>query len=220
MTEEEFLQRYRSSDYEKPSVTVDAALFTVRDGMLQVLLTKRNEHPFQGRLALPGVFVGMHETLDEAAARALHDKTGLHDIFLEQLYTWGSIDRDPRMRVISVSYYALVPEMRLSGMTGAALFPAEEMAAAHDIAFDHSRIIACGRERIRNKVNYSDIAFSLVGQEFTLPELQHIYEILLGQKLYKANFRKKIADKILPTDQFTSGSQHRPSRIYRRNTPP
>ena len=110
--------------------------------------------------------------------------------------------------------------MRLSGMTGAALFPAEEMAAAHDIAFDHSRIIACGRERIRNKVNYSDIAFSLVGQEFTLPELQHIYESLLGQKLYKANFRKKIADKILPTDQFTSGSQHRPSRIYRRNTPP
>lgn len=216
MTEETFLRQYDSTSYEKPSVTVDAALFTIRDGLLQVLMTRRQEHPFRGKLALPGVFVRMEETLDAAAARALYDKTGLHDIYLEQLYTWGEPGRDPRMRVISVSYFALVPVQALSGMTGAALYPAGEMAASPDIAFDHSRIIACGMERIRNKVNYTDIAFSLTGEEFTLPELQSIYEILLGQSLYKANFRKKIAGRIEPTDRYTSGSQHRPSRIYRR----
>lgn len=215
MTEEEYLKQYKSSNYERPSVTVDAALFTIREGALQVLMTRRQEHPFQGQLALPGVFVGMEETLDEAAARALCQKTGLHDIYLEQLYTWGSPDRDPRMRVISVSYYALVPEGMLQP-TEADFYPVQEIAAAQDIAFDHSKIVAYGIERIRNKVNYSDIAFSLVGEEFTLPELQRVYEILLGQKLYKANFRKKIADKIVETEKMTSGEKHRPSRIYRR----
>lgn len=215
MTEEEYLKQYKSSNYERPSVTVDAALFTIREGALKVLMTRRQEHPFQGLLALPGVFVGMEETLDEAAARALCQKTGLHDIYLEQLYTWGSPDRDPRMRVISVSYYALVPEGMLQP-TEADFYSAQEIAAAQDIAFDHSKIVAYGIERIRNKVNYSDIAFSLVGEEFTLPELQRVYEILLGQKLYKANFRKKIADKIVETEKMTSGEKHRPSRIYRR----
>lgn len=215
MTEEEYLKQYKSSNYERPSVTVDAALFTIREGALQVLMTRRQEHPFQGLLALPGVFVGMEETLDEAAARALCQKTGLHDIYLEQLYTWGSPDRDPRMRVISVSYYALVPEGMLQP-TEADFYPVQEIAAAQDIAFDHSKIVAYGIKRIRNKVNYSDIAFSLVGEEFTLPELQRVYEILLGQKLYKANFRKKIADKIVETEKMTSGEKHRPSRIYRR----
>ena len=217
MTESEFLSRYRSSDYPKPSVTVDTALFTVREDALQVLMIRRQEHPFQGKLSLPGVFVGMGETLDEAAARALYSKTGLRNIYTEQLYTWGSPERDPRMRVISVSYYALVPEQSLAPPEEPALFcPAAEIAASGEIAFDHSRIVACGIERIRNKVNYTDIAFSLVDEEFTLPELQRIYEILLGQKLYKANFRKKIAEKIIPTDHYTSGAPHRPSRMYRK----
>lgn len=216
MTDEEFLKGYQSADYEKPSVTVDVALFTIREGSLQVLMTRRKEHPYQGKLALPGVFVGMAETLDEAAARALRQKTGLQDVYMEQLYTWGQLDRDPRMRVISVSYYALVPEADLHPEEGADFYPAEEIAEAADIAFDHSQIVAYGRERIRNKVSYTDIAFSLVGEEFTLPELQRVYEILLGQMLYKANFRKKIADKIAETDKMTSGTQHRPSRIYRK----
>ncbi len=216
MTEEEYLKTYDSSEFQKPSVAVDLVLFTVRKEELQVLLTEREQYPYIGRPALPGVFVRMEETLDEAAQRALYQKTGLHDIYFEQLYTWGGLDRDPRMRIISVSYYALVPESQIPETEQKKFFPVREILQREDIAFDHREIIAYGRERIRNKVSYTDIAFSLVPEEFTLPQLQKIYEILLGQKLYKANFRKKIADKIYQTEHFTSGTKHRPSRIYRK----
>ncbi len=216
MTEEEFVRQYDSSAFQKPSVAVDLVLFTVMQEQLCVLLTERNQHPFLGRLSLPGVFVRMDETLDEAAHRALYQKTGLHDIYLEQLYTWGALERDPRMRIISVSYYALVPDAQIPDSERGKFFPAEEILQCKNIAFDHGDMIAYGRERIRNKVSYTEIAFSLVPEEFTLPQLQKIYEILLGQKLYKANFRKKIADKIQPTEKFTSGNKHRPSRIYRK----
>lgn len=216
LTEEEFLKNYDSTEFQKPSVAVDLVLFTVRNEALQVLLTERKQYPFIGKQALPGVFVQMNETLDESAQRALYQKTGLHDIYLEQLYTWGALDRDPRMRIISVSYYALVPDSEIPDSEQEKFFPVEEILQREDIAFDHREIIRYGRERIRNKVSYTDIAFSLVPEEFTLPQLQKIYEILLGQKLYKANFRKKIADKIQPTEKLTSGSKHRPSRIYRK----
>ena len=216
LTEQEYLNSYDSSGFQKPSVTVDLVLFTVIKDELHVLLTERTQYPYIGRPALPGVFVRIDETLDEAAQRALYQKTGLHDIYFEQLYTWGGIDRDPRMRIISVSYYALVPEAQIPESEQKKFFPAEEILNRNDLAFDHREIISYGRERIRNKVNYTDIAFSLVPEEFTLPQLQKIYEILLGQKLYKANFRKKIADKIQPTEKLTSGSKHRPSRIYRK----
>ena len=109
MNEAEYLQAYRKEDFDRPSVTVDLVLLTIREDQVQVLLTRRQEHPFQGMLALPGVFVGIGETLDAAAERALSQKTGLSGIYFEQLYTWGAPDRDPRMRVISVSYCALVP---------------------------------------------------------------------------------------------------------------
>lgn len=218
LNETEFLQSYHSEDYDRPSVTVDLVLFTIRDDRLEVLVTPRQEHPFLGKMSLPGVFVGMEETLDAAAERALEQKTGLHGIYFEQLYTWGAPQRDPRMRVISVSYYALVPSAGLKEPGGGAqFFPAEEMAQS-DMAFDHAQIIRYGIERIRNKVSYTDIAFSLVGEEFTLPELQRVYEIILGTSLYKANFRKKIADKIVETEKLTSGGRHRPSRIYRKKT--
>ena len=216
MNEEHFLKSYDSSQFQKPSVTVDLILFTVRESQLQVLLTKRQKYPFIGKLALPGVFVQMQETLDEAAQRALYQKTGLHDIYFEQLYTWGNPERDPRMRIISVSYYALVPDSQIMDSSLASFYPVEEVLKQNNLAFDHCEMIAYGRERIRNKVNYTEIAFSLVPEEFTLPQLQKIYEILLGQELYKANFRKKIADKIQPTEKFTSGTKHRPSRIYRK----
>lgn len=164
----------------------------------------------------------MEETLDAAAQRALFQKTGLHDIYLEQLYTWGDVQRDPRMRIISVSYYALVPgsSIRFGEISENTVFlPVEELSEVQQgIAFDHERIIAYGRERIRSKVNWSDIAFSLVPEEFTLPQLQRVYEILLGQPLYKANFRKKIAEKIAETDKMTTGDAHRPSRIYRKRS--
>lgn len=216
MTEEEYLKSYDSSGFQKPSVAVDLVLFTVQQETLQVLLTERTQYPYIGRPALPGVFVRIDETLDEAAQRALYQKTGLHDIYFEQLYTWGGLGRDPRMRIISVSYYALVPASQIPETEQNKFFSVEEILQHEDIAFDHKEIIIYGRERIRNKVNYTDIAFSLVPEEFTLPQLQKIYEILLGQKLYKANFRKKIADKIQQTEKFTSGTKHRPSRIYRK----
>ncbi|MDE6776849.1 MAG: NUDIX hydrolase [Oscillospiraceae bacterium] len=216
MTEQEFLKNYDSSNYQKPSVAVDIALFTIRENQLQVLLTRRQAHPFAGMLALPATFVGIDETLDECAKRALYQKTGLQNIYLEQLYTWGDINRDPRMRIISVSYYALVSESNIQFSEleqEAKFYPVDEIKS---LAFDHEKIIAYGRERIRNKINYTDIAFSLVPEEFTLPQLQKIYEILLNQKLYKANFRKKISDKIIQTDKMLSGTRHRPSRIYKK----
>ncbi len=220
MTEQEFLKKYDAAQYEKLSVAVDLVLFTILDGKLRVLLTERQEHPFRGYLALPGVFVGMEETLDEAAKRALYQKTGLRDLYFEQLYTWGDVQRDPRMRIISVSYYALVESSCISSdklhKNAVFLTPEEVAQTAQKVAFDHARIIAYGRERIRSKVNWSDIAFSLVPEEFTLPQLQRVYEILLGQDLYKANFRKKIAEKIVETDKMTAGDAHRPSRIYRK----
>ena len=216
MTEQEFLKNYDSSNYQKPSVAVDIALFTIHENQLQVLLTKRQAHPFAGMLALPATFVGIYETLDECAKRALYQKTGLQNIYLEQLYTWGDINRDPRMRIISVSYYALVSESNIQFSEleqEAKFYPVDEIKS---LAFDHEKIIAYGRERIRNKINYTDIAFSLVPEEFTLPQLQKIYEILLNQKLYKANFRKKISDKIISTDKMLSGTKQRPSRIYKK----
>jgi 8-oxo-dGTP diphosphatase len=214
MNEAEYLQAYRKEDFDRPSVTVDLVLLTIREDQVQVLLTRRQEHPFQGMLALPGVFVGTSETLDAAAERALSQKTGLSGIYFEQLYTWGAPDRDPRMRVISVSYCALVPWESISHPSrDADFFPAQTV---QELAFDHAQILRYALERIRNKVSYTDIAFSLVGEEFTLPELQRVYEIILGQKLYKANFRKKIAGQIEETDRLTTGGKHRPSRIYRK----
>ena len=214
MNKAEYLQAYRKEDFDRPSVTVDLVLLTIREDQVQVLLTRRQEHPFQGMLALPGVFVGIGETLDAAAERALSQKTGLSGIYFEQLYTWGAPDRDPRMRVISVSYCALVPWESISHPSrDADYFPAQTV---QELAFDHAQILRYALERIRNKVSYTDIAFSLVGEEFTLPELQRVYEIILGQKLYKANFRKKIAGQIEETDRLTTGGKHRPSRIYRK----
>ncbi len=222
MTETEFLKNYDQNNYEKPSVTVDLALFTIINEQLHVLMTRRTEHPFLGQLALAGVFVGLEETLEEAAQRALYQKTGLRDIYFEQLYTWGDVQRDPRMRIISVSYYALVPYSSISlpeNSHAPTFYPVEDILAMESgIAFDHRRIVEFGRDRIRNKVNWSDIAFALLPEEFTLPQLQKVYEIILGQKLYKANFRKKIAEKIQETDKMTSGDAHRPSRIYRKRT--
>ncbi|MBQ7013263.1 MAG: NUDIX hydrolase [Oscillospiraceae bacterium] len=219
MTEEEYLAQYDAAAFERPSVAVDVVLFTILEDRLQVLLTRRDAHPFRDCPALPGVFVGVEESLEEAAMRALREKAGLQGIYLEQLYTWGDVARDPRMRILSVSYYALVPaaSLAVSG-EGTWLCPVDEIEKDAGLAFDHARIIAYGRERIRNKVNWSDIAFSLLPEEFTLPQLQRVYEILLDQPLYKANFRKKIADKIVETEKMITGNAHRPSRIYRKRS--
>ena len=203
------------------SVAVDLLVFTIDEGKLKILTIRRQYPPFAGLRALPGVFVGAEETLDQAALRGLREETGLDSIYFEQLYTFGAPDRDPRRRVISVSYLALVESERLRGFapglrtTGAELSEVRELLAAEDVAFDHRDIVAYGRQRLAGKVEYSPIAFSLVPEEFTLPQLQRVYEILLDRPLYKANFRKKIAPMVEETDRSTSGDAHRPSRLYR-----
>lgn len=215
------MEGYDPSKYEKLSVAVDLLVFTVEDNRLKLLMIERDEDPFAGILALPGVFVRVNETLDDAAARGIREETGLEGIYFEQLYTFGGVERDPRMRIISVAYMALVPLEQLvfhagARTSGAWLVDAEELLESEDpVAFDHKEIIRYARWRLANKVEYTGIAFHLVEREFTLPELQRVYEILLGKSLYKANFRKKVAGLIEETEHMTSGDAHRPSRLYR-----
>ena len=224
-SEKELLSSYNKKEYEKPSVAVDLLVFTVKDDRLKIVLVRRSEHPFKDMLSLPGVFVGINETLDEAAARGAREEAGLADIYFEQLYTWGDIDRDPRMRIISVSYLSLTPAEKLTLSAGsrtssAELYDVEELLSSdEELAFDHRRIIEYGRERIRNKTEYSRIAFEFLPKEFTLPQLQRVYEILLGNHLYKANFRRRVAPLIDETERMTSGDAHRPSRFYREKMP-
>lgn len=213
--------KYDSSQYEKMSVAVDLLVFTIEDDRLKLLMIEREEEPFAGKLALPGVFVGIDETLDAAAKRGIREETGLKDIYFEQLYTFGDVKRDPRMRIVSVSYMALVPLEKLTFKAGkrtkaAYLVDVEELLSSNtSVAFDHKKIIDYARWRLANKVEYTLIAFHLVPDGFTLPNLQKVYEILLGKPLYKANFRKKVAEFIEETEFQTSGDAHRPSRIYR-----
>lgn len=219
--EEEFLKTYSSDAFEKPSVAVDLLVFTVEDGKLKIVTVRRQEYPFKGELALPGVFVGMNESVDEAAKRGIKEEAGLEDIYFEQLYAFGEIDRDPRMRVISIAYIALVPIEKIHLRTGLRSEKTELtdvdalLSSDEEVAFDHRQIIKSGRERIRSKTENTSLPFNLMPEEFTLPELQKVYEILLGKKLYKANFRKKIAEMIVETDHMTSGDAHRPSRYYK-----
>ena len=221
--EREFLLNYHKEDYDRPSVAVDLVLFTLQNGKLTVFLQPREEHPYQGVLALPGTFVDTRESIDDAVRRCLLQKIRLDGIYFEQLYTFGAVDRDPRMRIISVAYYALVSADKLLEMdpTGDVLthfYPVCEMD--FPLAFDHRTIVECGVARIAGKAEYTDIAFELLPADFTLPQLQAVYEILLGKPLYKANFRKKIADKIVATDRMTAPDGHRPSQIYNKKPAP
>lgn len=217
-----FLEGYDSTKYEKPSVAIDLLIFTIKDNQLQVFLMEREKMPFQGQLALPGVFVGIEESLEEAVKRGLKEKASLKNIYFEQLYTWGEVERDPRMRIISVSYMALVPfsqlvsSARKKGLEQNLYTVDSILTSRQKMAFDHKKIIAYGRERIKNKAEYSLIAFQFLEKKFTLPQLQLIYEIMLGKPLYKANFRKKIQPFVKETEEFITTGPNRPSRLYER----
>lgn len=210
---------------EKIMIAVDFLLFTIEDNRLKVLMVKREEEPFRGAWALPGVAVKEEETLSHAAGRCLAEETGIEEsVYLEQLYTWGDdCKRDPRGRVVSVSYMALIPREQLKEKAGkrvteVGFLDVEALLAGErDIAFDHKTILEYGRERIRNKVEYTTIAFHFLPEEFTLPHLQKIYEILLGKELFKANFRKSIQEYVEETGKIKKDGAHRPSKIYRRN---
>jgi ADP-ribose pyrophosphatase YjhB (NUDIX family) len=212
---------YDASKYERPSVTVDVIILTVRERRLMVLLIKRRHWPFEGMWAIPGGFVGPDESLEDAARRELEEETGVSDVFLEQLYTFGDPGRDPRGRVITVSYYALIrsDEIRVRADDDAAeaeWFPAYQLPA---LAFDHDHILNYMLQRLRGKLEYTTIGFQLLPDEFTLSELQEVYEAILNRRLDKRNFRKKLlATGILEqTLETRKVGQHRPAALYRFN---
>lgn len=211
-------KNYDSSSYEKPGVSVDIIIFTIKDEDLKVLLVKRKSWPFEDMWALPGGFVGLDESLDDAAKRELLEETNVKDIYLEQLYTFGEPNRDPRTRVITVSYFALISstELKIKAASDAkdvAWFSVDELP---ELAFDHNKMMVYALDRIRNKIEYTNIAFQLLPDKFTLTELQKTYEVILNKELDKRNFRKKVKemDMVKPLKEKKMEGAHRPAQLF------
>lgn len=287
LTEEEFLKAYDPDKYEKPSVTTDMLLFTVDSiqsnnykkndqKVLKVLMIKRKDHPYINSWALPGGFVDMNEDLETAALRELKEETNLDQAYIEQLYTFGDIDRDPRMRVITVGYMALVDKSKLEPKAGDDAKDVDwfeikrsvikepwieenedlivktqqlklslinerveepiyvvieiketlidkniertvKIIEQVNIASDHGKIIDLGLDRLMNKLEYTQIAFNLVPEYFTLTELQNVYQAILGKQEKPAGFRRKIKEMVLETDKMQTSKGHRPARLYTYN---
>jgi 8-oxo-dGTP diphosphatase len=210
---------YRPEAFARPSVAVDVVAFTAHAGRLEVLLIERGVWPEQGSWALPGGFVRMDESLDDAARRELAEETGVEGAaYLEQLYTFGAVSRDPRTRVISVTYYALLPEPNLAPRAGtdaaaAQWWPVSELPP---LAFDHEEIVQTALARLRAKLGYTSVAVALLAPEFTLTELQTTYEIILSRPLDKRNFRKKLlATGLLEgLEKQRRDGAHRPAQLF------
>jgi 8-oxo-dGTP diphosphatase len=198
-------------------VAVDIVIFTIQSGELKVLLVKRRIQPFTGQHAIPGGFVHDGEDLDEAALRELREETGVTDVYLEQLYSFGDPKRDPRGRVVSVSYFALISADRMlqagSDATEAAWWPVKKLPP---LAFDHEGILNYALERLRNKLEYTTVGFQLLPEKFTLTQLQEVYEAILEKKLDKRNFRRKMALlKILEPLKEYQRAGRRPAQLFR-----
>lgn len=264
-SEEEFLKHYDSSKFEKLSLTTDILIISIADEKvdnyrktsrknMSILLVKRKDYPFKDKWCLPGGFLDIHEDIEDAPNRILKRETNLDNIYLEQLYTFGSVDRDPRMRIVSTSYMALIDKNRLNTkiMENASWFNVNfnedkgivsieldngkeklntkikkvlkdkttdrykfEILENNDLAFDHALVILSGIERLKNKIMYTDIVFNMMPKEFTLGELQQVYEVILDKKLLDPAFRRIIANKVEATDDYKTGEGHRPSRLFR-----
>ena len=266
-TEEEFLKDYDPKAFDQLSMTSDILLISVSDQeqtnyrktskkMMSILLVKRDDYPFKDKWCLPGGFLNPKtETLEECAKRVLKTETNLSNIYLEQLYTYDAIDRDPRTRVVSTTYIALIDKNKLTEMINpnASWFDIvllEEKNKVVDItldngkdtihlsikkelrekttdryrfiaikneslAFDHALVILAGIERIRNKINYTDIVFNMMPEYFTLGELQQVYEVILNKKLLDPAFRRIIANKVVKTKKMKTGEGHRPSALFK-----
>ena len=265
-SEEEFLKDYDVTKFKQLSMTTDLLIVSVSEEdtgnyrkkdkkKMSILLVKRDDYPYKDMWCLPGGFINPDsETLEECAKRILKEETNLSKIYLEQLYTFDSLNRDPRCRVISESYIALVDKNRLEGRlkenarwfdislyeeknnlvnvvltnnninikftikktlreltTDRYSFSIKEN---NDLAFDHPLVIVAGIERIRNKLNYTDIVFNMMPEYFTLGDLQQVYEIILGKKLLDPAFRRMIKDKVEKTEMMKTGKGHRPSVLF------
>ena len=242
-SEAEFLADYDVTKFDRPSVAVNVLVFSVSNNVAEnwrrtdkksfsVLLVRRDDYPEIGKWNLPGGFIGMQETALDAAHRLLRSKAGVvGGIYLEQLYTFDDIDRDPRTRVFSIAHMALINKANLhySGShdvqwfdielaDGKLLLTSDDLILTDkDLAFDHATIIRTGIERLRNKIEYTDIVFDMMPREFTLGELQQVYEIILGRKLIPAAFRRTIANKVVSTGKMRTGSGHRPSVLFKKH---
>jgi 8-oxo-dGTP diphosphatase len=235
--EQAFLSAYDAGRYPRPSVAVDVVLLTVAGDELKTLLVRRNVKPQLGLWALPGTFLGIDESPDAAAARALAGKAGIADVFTEQLYTFGSPGRDPRTRVLSIAYYALVEPARLEAAVTArgdgdlvlatltvdanghvrSVQARDEAGRPLSLAFDHAAILATAVERIRGKLDYAPIGFELLPETFSLLALRRVHEAILGRPLNKDSFRRTVFDRGLveATGTFATGLGHRPPELYR-----
>jgi 8-oxo-dGTP diphosphatase len=204
--------------YPRPALTVDAVVFGFDEGDLKLLLIERGLDPFAGCWALPGGFVRVNETLEAAVRRELMEETGLSRVFLEQLFTFGELDRDPRERVVSVAYYALVKlsDCRLKASTDARQARWFPVGKLPKLAFDHREIIEVALRRLQGKVRYQPIGFVLLPPEFTLSQLQHLYEATLGTRLDKRNFRRKLLRTgLLAALEKRAAGRHRPAQLFR-----
>ena len=221
--------------HPRPHLTVDVVLLTLRDGALHTLLLRRAAAPFAGRWVLPGGFVRLPETLDDAAARVLAAKAGLEGVFLEQLFTFGAADRDPRARVVSVAYYALVPGARLeaaagqgdgvvarvnvpwANLAGGPVTMSAEGGGRLQIGFDHEAIVGVAVQRLRGKIDYAPVGFELLPRDFTLMQLQQVHEAVLDRPFNKDSFRRRLlaSGQLQPTGRRESGVGHRPGGLFR-----
>ena len=236
MGETEFLTGYDPTQYERLSVAVDLILMSVVDGAPAALLIRRSEHPCLGQWALPGGFVDIDESLDAAARRLLASKARMDDAYVEQLYTFGAVTRDPRTRIISVAYFALLPPARFAaalkaapeltlatlivpwtGETGGAVEARSADGDPLPLAFDHADMLGLAVLRLRGKLDYSGVAFALLPERFTLRALQDVHEAILGVTLNKPAFRRRMLDRgwLEPTGERETGASFRPAELYR-----
>jgi 8-oxo-dGTP diphosphatase len=208
-----------SYEFERPNLAVDCVVFGLDQEDLKVILIQRNLAPYQGKWAIPGGFVHIDESLEDAASRELREETGIEDVFLEQLYTFGEVDRDPRGRVVSVAYYALVNlrDHKIKATTDArdaAWFSVDDIPT---LPFDHNKIVEVALNRLKGKVRYEPIGFELLPKKFTLTQLQAMYEKILEQKIDKRNFRRKILGMglLAELDEVEIDVAHRAARLYK-----